>query len=154
MTHRGSILLTLLITLSLALGATAALAASDAGRVKVARGAVHVQRGGQSLPATVGFRVQPGDVVVTGPDGSAGIAFADDSLLSVGPNTTLAIDTFTFDQTTHRGSFKTSLRKGTLAAVSGKLARQAPDAMTVRTPVAVMAVRGTRVLVRASEAGQ
>jgi hypothetical protein len=70
----------------------------------------------------------------------------------VGPNTTLAIDRFAFDPTTHQGRFQSSLRKGTLAAVSGKLARQSPEAMTVRTPVAVMAVRGTRVLVQAVDA--
>lgn len=141
-------------TVALALLGTAVLAATDVGRVKTAHGSVRIQRGAQPLGVIAGLRLQQGDVIITGADGSAGVVFADDSRLSVGPNTTLAIDKFVFDPTTHRGTFQTSLRQGTLAAISGKLARQSPDAMSIRTPVAVMAVRGTRVLVRASEGGQ
>ena len=64
----------------------------------------------------------------------------------------LAIDRFAFDSTTHQGSFESSLRKGTLAVVSGKLAKQSPEAMKVRTPAAVLGVRGTEFLVRTGDA--
>lgn len=121
------------------------------GQLKVVKGSVHVERGGQRLPATVGTRLQEADVVVTGPDGSAGIGFADDSLLSVGPGSTLAIDRFVFDPTTHRGAHETSLRQGTLSGVSGKIARQTPEAMKVRTPAAILGVRGTEFAVRAEQ---
>ena len=125
--------------------------AQDAGQVKVAKGTAHIERGGQKLPARLGTRVRPGDVVVTGGDGSLGIAFADDSMLSIGPNSTLAIEKFAFDTTTHSGTHDTTLRQGTLSAVSGKIARQSPDAMKVRTPVAILGVRGTEFLVRTGE---
>jgi hypothetical protein len=125
--------------------------AQEAGHIKVAKGAVQVERAGQQVPATVGAVVQAGDVVVTGPDGSVGITFLDNSLLSAGPNSVLAIDRFAFDSTTHRGSFESSLRKGTLAVVSGKLAKQSPDAMKVKTPAAVLGVRGTEFLVRTGD---
>src|SRR6185436_11319948 len=54
-----------------------------------------------------------------------------------GHNSVLAVDRFAFDSTTHQGSFESSLRTGTLAVVSGKLAKQSPEAMKVRTPAAV-----------------
>jgi hypothetical protein len=63
----------------------------------------------------------------------------------------LAIDRFAFDSTTHQGSFESSLKRGTLAVVSGKLAKQSPDAMKVRTPAAVLGVRGTEFLVRTGD---
>jgi len=63
----------------------------------------------------------------------------------------LSIDRFAFDSTTHQGSFESSLRKGTLAVVSGKLAKQSPEAMKVRTPAAVLGVRGTEFLVRTGD---
>jgi hypothetical protein len=125
--------------------------ASDAGQVKVVRGAAWIERAGTRVPAQVGARVAQSDVVVTGADGSLGITFADDSRLSIGPNSTLAIDRFAFDSTTHQGAFDTSLRKGTLSAVSGKLARQSPEAMTVKTPSAILGVRGTEFVVRTGE---
>ena len=122
--------------------------AEDAGQIKVSKGAVRIDRAGQRLPAAVGAKVQPGDVVVTGADGSVGILFLDASLLSAGPNSVLSIDRFVFNSTTNEGSFEASLKKGTLAAVSGKIAKQSPEAMKVKTPAAVLGVRGTEFLVR------
>jgi hypothetical protein len=133
---------------TLAFVPAAAGAASDVGRVKVVRGTVAIERGGGRLPATVGLGLQEGDVIVTGRDGAAGITFNDDSLLSVGPDSVLSVDAFAFDATTHAGRFDTSLRQGTLAAVSGKIARGSPDAMKVRTPATILGVRGTEFVVR------
>ena len=127
--------------------------ADDVGQIKVSKGTVHIERGGQRLPGPVGARVQPADVVVTGSDGSVGILFADASLLSAGPNSVLAVDKFLFDSTTNQGAFESTLRKGTLSAVSGKIAKQSPDAMKVRTPTTVLGVRGTEFVVRASGSG-
>ena len=125
--------------------------AQEAGHVKVAKGAVTIERAGQKTPAIVGAAVQTGDVVTTGADGSVGITFLDNSLLSAGPNSVLAIDRFAFDSTTHQGAFESSLRKGTLAVVSGKLAKQSPEAMKVKTPAAVLGVRGIEFLVRTGD---
>jgi hypothetical protein len=125
--------------------------AADAGVVKVVRGAAWIERAGARTPARVGAGVTPSDVVVTGADGAVGITFADDSRLSVGPNSALAIDRFAFDSTTHQGRFDSSLRRGTLAAVSGKLVQQSPEAMTVKTPVAILGVRGTVFAVHTGE---
>jgi hypothetical protein len=115
---------------------------------KVAKGTVHVERGGQRLVAQAGTPLQPTDVVVTGADGAAGIAFVDNSLLSVGPNSVLAIERYAFNSTTHEGVFDTMLRKGTLSVVSGKIAKQSPDAMKVRTPSSILGVRGTEFLLQ------
>jgi hypothetical protein len=125
-------------------------AADDVGRVKVVKGGVDIDRAGRSLPASIGMRLQEGDVIVTGRDGSVGVTFNDDSLLSVGPDSVLAIDRFAFDSTTHAGRVDTSLRQGTLSAVSGKIAKQSPDAMKVRTPSTILGVRGTEFVVRAA----
>jgi len=125
--------------------------ANDIAQFKVAKGAVHLERSGRRLPARVGTPLQATDTVVTGADGSAGIAFVDNSLLSVGPNSVLAIERYTFNSTTHEGTFESSLRKGTLAVVSGKIAKQSPDAMKVKIPSSILGVRGTEFLVRAGD---
>jgi len=136
------------------LAATGAARAQDAGQIKTTRGAVHVQRDAQLLPASVGMKVRQSDTLVTGADGSVGVSFADNSLLSAGPNSVLAIDRYRFDGTTHAGQFDASLRKGTLAVISGKLVKQSPDAMRIHTPASVMAVRGTEFVVSVEEAGR
>lgn len=136
--------------LALLVGTPVALAA-DIGQVKVSKGAVTIERSGQSLAAAVGTHMQASDVVKTGIDGSVGITMTDNSLLSAGPNSVLALDRYDFDTTTNEGHFDASLRKGTLAVVSGRLAKQSPDAMTVRTPSAILGVRGTEFVVSAGD---
>lgn len=127
-------------------GASFALAA-DIGQIKISRGAVTIERGGQSLAGSAGTRVQVSDVVRTGADGSVGITMSDDSLLSAGPNSVLALDRYEFDDTTSKGRFDASLRRGTLAVVSGRLAKESPEAMAIATPSAVLGVRGTEFVV-------
>jgi hypothetical protein len=122
--------------------------AADAGQVKTSSGTVYLERGGKRLPASIGTAVQEADRVVTGADGSAGITFTDNSLLSVGPNTVLEIQKYQFDTTTHAGQFDASLKKGTLAVISGKMVKQSPESMRVRTPSSIMGVRGTEFVVK------
>ncbi|HYL88634.1 MAG TPA: FecR domain-containing protein [Burkholderiales bacterium] len=130
------------------LGVSTWATASDVGEIKVAKGAAYLERGEARLPVKVGMPVQQSDKVVTGADGTVGITFADNSLLSVGPDSVLAIDRYVFDSTTYAGQFDSTLSKGTLAVISGKLVKQSPDAMRVHTPSAIMGVRGTEFLVK------
>lgn len=125
--------------------------AQDAGLVKTAKGTVHVERDGKRLPANVGMPIRQSDALVTGADGSVGVTFSDNSLLSTGPNSVLVVDRYSFDSTTHAGKFDAFLKKGTLAVVSGKMVKQSPDAMKVRTPAAIMGVRGTEFVVQVEE---
>jgi hypothetical protein len=125
--------------------------AADIGQIKTAKGAVTIERGGQSIPAKTGMRVSIADVVKTGPDASVGITMSDNSLLSAGPNSIISLDRYEFDPTTGRGRFDASLASGSLAVVSGRIAKQSPEAMTVRTPFAVLGVRGTEFAVSTYE---
>jgi len=125
--------------------------AADIGRIKVARGQVVVERGGASLPGTVGMRVEAADTVRTGDDAAVGITMDDDSLLSAGPNSVLVLERYAFDSTTSQGRLDAALNKGTLAVISGRIAKQSPDAMTVRTPAVVLGVRGTSFVVSADD---
>jgi hypothetical protein len=134
-----------------ALAMAGSAAANDIGQVKVSKGSVQIERSGARVPAAVGAALRTSDVIVTGADGSAGITFTDNSLVSVGPNSVFAIDKYAFDSTTHAGHFEGNLRQGRLAAVSGKMVKQSPESMKIRTPSAVMGVRGTEFVVQVDE---
>jgi hypothetical protein len=125
--------------------------AQDVGQIKTVKGAVHIERGNEKLAAAAGTRLRQSDTVVTGADGAVGITFTDNSLLSAGPNSSLAIERYAFNPTTHAGAFDSRLSRGTLSVVSGKIARQTPGAMTVKTPAAILGVRSTEFVVRADD---
>jgi hypothetical protein len=139
------------LVVALLAGWAFAAGAADIGQVKIAKGQVTIERQGKAMPAAVGARLQVADIVKTGPDGSVGITMEDDSLLSAGPNSALSLDNYAFDSTTNQGRLDTSLNKGTLSVISGRIAKQTPDAMTVRTPNAILGVRGTEFVVSAND---
>jgi hypothetical protein len=126
-----------------------ALAAEPAGVVKTVKGQVAIERPGEAAAAVPGARVHPGDRIVTGRDGQIGITLQDNTLLSAGPNSTLVLDDFVFDSTTHAGAIDASVKRGTVAVVSGKIAKQSPEAVRFRTPNAILGVRGTSFVIDA-----
>ena len=137
--------------LALMVAASLPAYSAEVGLVKVSHGSVTIERGAERIAAAVGTAVQASDVIVTGADGAAGITFSDNSLVSVGPSSTFAIDKYAFDTTTYAGEFQGTLSKGRLAAVSGKMVKQSPESMKIRTPSAIMGVRGTEFVVQVDE---
>jgi len=135
------------LAMSCAIGATHVVAADVAGRIKSVKGAVSIVRAGQTRAAEAGMAVEVADRVVTGGDGSVGISMRDNTLLSAGPNSTLDLDKFAFDTTTHDGALDVSLKRGKLAVISGKIAKANPDAVRVATPSVTLGVRGTEFIV-------
>jgi hypothetical protein len=129
----------------------AAAWAQDVGEIKTVKGTAHVEREGKKLPASAGMQLRQADTIVTGPDGAVGITFLDNSLFSAGPNSVLVINKYRFDTTTHAGEFDASLNKGSLAVVSGKMVKQSPESMRIRTPSSIMGVRGTEFVVKVSD---
>ncbi len=130
--------------LLLALLAAAAPAwASDSpiGQIKKASGTVSVIRGSEHLPVKPGMPVYQGDVIETGPDGGVGVTLRDNSVFSAGPSSQLAVPEFKYDA--GKGSMLAELKKGTLTVVSGEITHNTPGAMSVRTPTALLGVRGT-----------
>jgi hypothetical protein len=135
----------------LAAGLALPALAADIGQIKIAKGQVTIERGGQAIPATPGVRLQAGDVLKTGADGSVGLTMSDNSLLSAGPNSILSLDRYEYDSTTSQGQFDTTLTKGSLAVISGRIAKQSPDAMKVRTPASILGIRGTEFVVSSND---
>lgn len=124
------------------------LSANDIAQIKTLNGTVMVERGSQRILGSTGMKLQQADVIRTGIDGSVGITFVDNTMMSAGPNSSLTLDKFSFNSTTHEGRLDASIRSGTLSVISGKIAKQSPEAMTVRTPAAILGARGTEFFVQ------
>ena len=140
-----------LATFAVALLVATSAGAAEIGQIKVSRGQVSIERKGEVLAGKVGLRLEAADVIRTGPDGSVGITMADNSLLSAGPNSILSLERFDFDPASNQGRFDAQLKQGSLAVVSGKMAKQSPEAMTVRTPSSILGVRGTEFVLSAND---
>jgi hypothetical protein len=136
------------LVLMVATGAAYA-AGGEAGMVKEVKGNATIERNEQKLAAEPGVKVLVSDRVVTGTGSSVGITLRDGTLLSVGQNSTLNLNKFAFDSSTNKGALDASLKRGTLAVVSGKLSKTSPDAVVYRTPTSILGVRGTEFVLEA-----
>ena len=117
-------------------------------RIKQSVGNAAIERGATRIPAGVGQQLLAGDRLVTGKDGRISVTFIDNTRFAVGPNSHVAVSQFEYDRTRQRGQFVTQVNRGSLAVVSGKIAKSGRDTMKVRTPNSLLGVRGTRFIVK------
>lgn len=125
----------------------AAPASAEIGRIKNVVGVVTVQRGAAPMAARPGLKLEQGDLIVTGKGARVGIAFIDDTRFALGPSSRVRLTEFGYDRTRQTGTFVTQVDRGSLGVVSGRIAKSKRDAMRVRTPTAMLGVRGTKFVV-------
>lgn len=143
----GALVLAVLPSLSIGLAAQPAV--TRAGRVKVATGAVSILRAGQVVTAAAGAEVFEADVLRTGIDGRLAVMLTDESRLSIGPSSELALTRFVYAPQTQQLGLAVRLARGVCSYVSGLIAKLAPEAVRLQTPTSIIGVRGTHVLIRA-----
>ena len=146
-------ILALFVLLTGLVPAGAPVADEAIGHAKIVNGAVVVVRDGKETPVKGGDAVYRKDVVVTGANASVGLSFRDNSTLSLGADSRISFREFRFEPGAGKFAFVTKLDHGTLQFASGDIAKLAPGSVSVVTPVATIAVRGARFLIRIPRAG-
>jgi len=124
------------------------------GSISEAKGAVSVVHpNGTETMLVTGDPVYQGDVLVTGPDGSVNVVFADDTVFSLDVDGRMVMDEMVYDPGTQTGSFNATVVQGVFSFVSGQVAKTSPDGMVVNTPTATIGIRGSTVLGNAAAEG-
>ena len=132
---------TLLFSLLLAAGAQAAVV----GRFTAVEGQVDLLKQGKvpALPARVGDGVEPGDVIRTKSTARAQVKFMDDSLVTLAPESRLAVADFVYEA--DLGQRRAVLRyyKGVIHTLVPRLLNMQEPDFLMETHTAVLGVRGT-----------
>ena len=131
----------------------ASFAADRIGQVKVASGNVTIERDGQVVKVEAGTELFENDVIKTGDNSAIGMTFSDNSRMSLGPNSSLTLESYAYEQAGRQNGFDARLRSGSLTAASGEIAKSRPLAMRVLMPTTVLGVKGTEFAVRVSGEG-
>ena len=90
-----------------------------------------------------GDKLHAGDVIETGAHGRASLYMRDGSAFVLDAEGAFALDLFAFDIDDQIGRIDFLLHRGVLSFVSGRIATTDPDAMALKTPLALIEVRGT-----------
>ena len=90
--------------------------------------------------------------IATEATGQADILFVDRSALTVGPNSDLVIDEFVYSPESGTGKLAASATKGVFRFVGGALSKN-PDSVSIKTPAAIVGVRGGVILLAVNPNG-
>ncbi|MEK6592462.1 MAG: hypothetical protein AABZ67_05195 [Pseudomonadota bacterium] len=141
--NRFTILSVLLIAFS-----ASAWAQETIGFVKTVSGDALLIDAGKYVIAKVGAPVKSGNVLKTGANGTMGVTFKDNTVMSFGPDTELTLDEYLYAPGKGDLKFGASMSKGTLQVVSGVIARLKPESAVLKTPAGIIAMRNAHFLVK------
>lgn len=116
----------------------------EIGVVRTVDGTAFIRRAGAEIQPAVGDTVREGDVLLTGADGSLGVALSDNALLSLGPASEIHLVEFAFEPRNAIFAFLARILLGSFVYTSGDIGRLSPDSVVIETPVGVIGIRGTR----------
>lgn len=125
--------------------AASVLAAPSAGEVIALRGSAWADAGGQRRALETKASVQAGETLSTGEDSRLQVRFADNTVLGLGPQATVRLDAFVFQEGA-KGSLAMHFAKGMARVVSGKIVEQNPDGFKLSSPLAYIGIRGTTTI--------
>ncbi|NLT95538.1 MAG: hypothetical protein GXW85_08450 [Clostridia bacterium] len=124
-------------------------------KITAVQGDVKVLRAGgeKTFPAFKGMGLTQGDTIITGKDGRVTLELAEDKELKVGENSRVMISELV--QSSENNADKTSLNlKAGQVYTNVKSQLSAGAKYEIRTPTAVMGVRGTQFFVTLASGGQ
>ena len=118
------------------------------GEVASLDGQVSAQRGEEPARTLAeGDAVYENDTVTTARAAKVEIRFRDDTLFSLGPESSFRIDSYAYQpEAEEESSFAADIIKGTFRFVTGLVAQKKPDSFKVNTAVATIGIRGTHVV--------
>lgn len=120
----------------------------SAGIIKAVSGDVFITNSHTTVKAVPNMQIVQGDFIKTGANGSAGLIFEDDTVVGLGPNSEMSIESFLFNPVNKELSFIARMVRGTFSFITGQIAKLAPEKVAFETPDATLGVRGTKFLVK------
>ena len=140
---KKAIKLTIALVLGLSLtSAGYAIAEDSAGMVVASRGEVLAASNGGSRELKQGDYVYINDEIMTANRSFAVIQFVDGAKVTVRPDSLMIVETYVYNGDGNDAA-TLSLVSGGLRVITGAMAKTNPENYKVRTPVALMGVRGT-----------
>ena len=131
------------------------IAQAQVGEITELRGIGEVVRQDKtdSLTAELKLGISSYDDVRTG-NGRLAISFLDDSVLRLTEHSKIVIDDFVFDPNPSKSRLALNMASGTARFLTGALGRINKENISIRTPTATIAIRGTDFTTTVDEIGR
>lgn len=128
---------------------------ANIGSITDFKGAGQIKRSTKTMPAAKGSGIVKNDTVSTNSQGRFRITFNDATTVNITENSRLVIDDFVYDGGGKaKGKLGLRVALGTVRYASGKVAKNNPGGVNIRTPTATIGVRGTDFVMTVDEIGR
>ena len=131
--------------------ATQPASTDPVGSVATLQGSAFVTHNNAATAIHMSDSIYKGDVLRTGPNGTIGITFDDDTTFTLKPNSQIAVDDFVYQQGGSNNAATFNILAGTAAFVAEEVAHS--GTMKIDTPTSTLGIRGTTGLVEIPENG-
>lgn len=117
------------------------------GKISAIVGTTEIQRNNINLSGFIGFEIEKNDIVSTNNESKVKIQFNDNTIVTIGKNSTLNIEEYIYDTTNPKNS-KTNLNffKGSFKTITGQIGKINKEQFKIKTKTASIGIRGTELM--------
>jgi hypothetical protein len=123
------------------------------GKVTEQSGPTEIVRNKKSMSSAINTGIEMNDTVITAKS-KAKLTFQDKTTVNITEQSKLVIDDFVYDPSKGSGKLAMKVVLGTARYASGQIAKTNPQQVSVNTPTATIAVRGTDFSMTVDELGR
>ncbi|MCG3680113.1 FecR domain-containing protein [Aliarcobacter butzleri] len=116
---------------------------ANIGTVSLLEGKATILRNGQTLGANIGDKVENKDVISTQVNSKIKITFIDNTIVTIGKESSLNIEEYIFNTSTKEAKTELNILKGAFHTITGEIGKVNPDKFKLKTKSASIGIRGT-----------
>ncbi|RZV14853.1 hypothetical protein D3M61_02520 [Aliarcobacter butzleri] len=116
---------------------------ANIGTVSLVDGKATILRNGQTLGANIGDKVENKDVISTQVNSKIKITFIDNTIVTIGKESSLNIEEYIFNTSTKEAKTELNVLKGAFHTITGEIGKVNPDKFKLKTKSASIGIRGT-----------
>lgn len=120
------------------------LLANNVGKIVSFNGEASILRENQTILVDKNSVFQKNDTLNTKENTKLQILFLDDTIISIGQNSTLKINDYLFEEKDSKAEF--TMAKGVFRTITGKIGKIAPENFKLETKSASIGIRGTQIV--------
>ena len=121
------------------------LLANNIGKIVSFNGEATILREGKTIQVDKNSVFQKDDTLNTKENTKLQILFLDETIISIGQNSTLKINDYLFEEKNTKAEF--TMAKGIFRTITGKIGKIAPENFKLKTKSASIGIRGTQIVV-------
>lgn len=116
---------------------------ANIGTVSLVEGKATILRNGQTLGANMGDKIENKDVISTQVNSKIKITFIDNTIVTIGKESSLNIEEYIFNTSTKEAKTELNVLKGAFHTITGEIGKVNPDKFKLKTKSASIGIRGT-----------